>query len=214
MGIERELDAIFDAERTLRAAERALMAKKDQALAAELSKRVDEALGLEDAAEANLRLFRLADLCAQVPGPAMADALVRILGADDLAVRNEAGEALLDVAYDRYAEVARAIERALDAGVRGPAMMELPFLLSEVAEPSAMPLLRRFAAHPDADVVAAAIEAFAQLGDPAAAEVLEGLLDDKRVVTLDDDSEDGIQSTLSELAAEALETLGGDGEEG
>src|SRR5690606_7180174 len=126
MGIEQELDAIFDAERALRAAERALLADKGPALAAQLARRVEEALALEDAGEAALRLFRLADLCAQVPGPQMADALIRILNADDLAVRNEAGEALLDVAYDRYAEVARAIERALDAGLRGPAMMELP----------------------------------------------------------------------------------------
>ncbi len=207
MGLREQLNAIFDAERALRAGEAALLAKKDKALVAALSAAVDEAASHESPAEASLRLYRLADLCAQVPGPEMADALIRILNHDDAAVRNEAGEALLDVAYDRYAEVARAVERALDASLHGPAMSELPFMLAEIGEPSAIPLLRRFAAHPDPDVVAATIEAFAELGDPAAVPTLESLADDDRVVTLDDDTEEGITSTIGELAEEALEAL-------
>ncbi len=213
MGHREKLNAIFDAERALRAAEADLMSHRDKALVKALAEAVDEAAAHESASEASLRLYRLADLCAQVPGPEMADALIKILNYDDAAVRNEAGEALLDVAYDRYAEVARAIERALDATLQGPAMMELPFLVSEIGEPSAVPLLRRFASHPDPDVVAAAIEAIAELGDPAAIPVLEELVDDERVVSLDDDTEEGITSTLGELAEEALEALSGAGPE-
>jgi HEAT repeat protein len=209
MGYRDKLNAIFDAERALRAAEADLLSHRDQSLVKALAEAVDEAIAHEDAAEASLRLYRLADLCAQLPGPEMADALVRILSSEDAAVRNEAGEALLDVAYDRYAEVARAVERALDATLDGPAMIELPFLISEVGEPSAVPLLRRFAAHPNPDVVAAAIEAFAELGDPAAAPTLEALAGDERVVSLDDDTGEGITSTLGELAEEALEALSG-----
>jgi HEAT repeat protein len=209
MGQRETLNAIFDAERALRDREAELLARKDKALVELLGRAVDEALALDDADEAGRRLFRLADLCAQVGGPEMADALIRILNTDDLHARNEAGEALLDLAYDRYAEVARAIERALDRTLHGPAMLELPFLLSEVGEPSALKLIRRFSEHPDPDVVAAAIEAFAELGDPAAIEVLEALVSDDREVTLEDDSDENITSTIGELAEEAIDTLSG-----
>jgi HEAT repeat protein len=207
MGQSDTLNAIFDAERALRAHEAELLSRKDKALAEVLGRAVDQALALDDREEAGLRLFRLADLCAQVGGPLMADALIRILNADDPHARNEAGEALLDFAYDRYAEVARAIERALDQTMAGPAMLELPFLLAEVGEPSALKLIRRFADHPDPDVVAAAIEAFAQLGDPAAIETLEQLTEDDREVTLEDDSDESITSTIGELAEEAIHSL-------
>ncbi|HJK93466.1 MAG TPA: hypothetical protein RMH26_22210, partial [Polyangiaceae bacterium LLY-WYZ-15_(1-7)] len=149
------LETIFDADRRLREAEAALLQTPRKALATLLADAVDEAVALDDRAEAEMRLERLADLCAQVPGPAMADALIRILDDHEPRVRVAAGEALLDVAYDYYAEVARAIERSLDAGSQVRALAELPFLLVEVGEPSAGPLLRRFLAHPDAHVVAA-----------------------------------------------------------
>jgi HEAT repeat protein len=207
MGQKETLNALFDAERALRAREAELLGRKDKALADLLGRAVDEALALDDADEAGLRLFRLADLCAQVGGPSMCDALIRILNAHDLQARNEAGEALLDLAYDRYAEVARAIERALDQPLHGPAMLELPFLLSEVGEPSALKLLRRFSEHPDADVVAAAIEACAVLGDPAAVDFLERLTGDEREVTVEDDSDESLSSTLGELATEAIDAL-------
>ena len=54
-----------------------------------------------------MRLERLADLCAQVPGPEMTDALIDIMDYGKPPVRIAAGEALLDVAYEYYAEVAR-----------------------------------------------------------------------------------------------------------
>ena len=95
-----------------------------------------------------LRLERLADLCAQVEGPEMADALIAILDDDAPSVRVQAAEALVDVGFERYAEVARAIERALARGEHGPAMQELPWVLCEIAEPSARPLIARFLQEP------------------------------------------------------------------
>ncbi|MEM6959144.1 MAG: hypothetical protein AAF645_25910, partial [Myxococcota bacterium] len=115
------LNAVFEADRALRTAERSLLAGDKSALVKELAAAVTEAKGLGDVVEASMRLERLADLCAQVPGPEMADALIAILDEDEPSVRFAAGEALLDVAYDYYAEVAHAIDRALDRGDSGPA---------------------------------------------------------------------------------------------
>ena len=141
-----------------------------------------------------------------VPGPKMADALIRILDHGEPSVRAEAGEALLDVAFERFKEVARAVERALDRDHRGVAMQELPFVLTEVRDPDPIPLVARFLAHPDAAVVAAAIEAMAAYGDPGAAQFLEPLLDDEREATLEDVDEG--PTAIGELAAAALEELG------
>lgn len=196
------LGAIFDAERSLRVAEAELLA--DPAVRDVLRGAVDEALALDDEDEATLRLERLADLCAQVPGPEMADAMIAILNSELPAVRVAVGEALLDVAYDYYAEVARAIDRALDDGTKVRALEELPFMLAEVGEPGAAKQLRRFLDHADARVVAAAIEAGTELGLVELKDTLFELSDDERDVTLEDLDE---TMTLGELARQALQHL-------
>jgi HEAT repeat protein len=136
----------------------------------------------------------------------MTDALIAILNDPEPRVRVAAGEALRDLGYERYAEVARGIERALDSGATGLAMCELPWVLAEIAEPSALPLLRRFLDHRSEDVIAAAIEALAQLQDPDAIPDLERFLGDTRMVVIED-FEDETKTTLGELAADALEML-------
>jgi len=208
MSLHDHLQRIFDADRTLRAAEKALLRKKrSDELVVLLVGATDEALSLDDREEASIRLERLADLCAQVPGPEMADALIAILNHDEPRVRVAAGEALRDVGYERYAEVARGIERALDRDETGPAMSELPWVLAEIAEPSALPLIRRFLEHPSPDVIAAAIEALSQLGEPEAVGDLERFLGDDRTVIIED-FEDETKTTLDELAEDALRMLG------
>ncbi len=207
MSLPDELQRVFDADRALREAESALLRKKGSAeLTGLLERETQLALRLEDRREAAMRLERLADLCAQVPGPQMTDALIAILNDSEPRVRVAAGEALRDLGYERYAEVARGIERALDGGADGLAMSELPWVLAEIAEPSALPLLRRFLDHRSADVVAAAIEALAQLQDPDAIPDLERFLGDARMVVIED-FEDETKTTLGELAADALEML-------
>src|SRR5688572_13173067 len=139
MGLREHLDAMFRADRSLREEETQLLASGEAAaLETLLAEAVEEARGLRDRREGAMRLERLADLCAQVQGPRMVDALIDILDDEDPGVRVAAGEALLDVGYERYAEVARAIERALEKKRTGPAMSELPWLLAEVGEPSAL----------------------------------------------------------------------------
>lgn len=210
MSLPQELDRIFDADRTMRSAEATLLRnKRSEQLVTILSNATSEALMLEDRTEAAMRLERLADLCAQVPGPEMTDALIAILNDAEPRVRVAAGEALRDVGFERYAEVARGIERALERSEDGLAMSELPWVLAEIAEPSALPLIRRFLQHPSPDVIAAAIEALAQLQDPGAVEDLRRFAGDARIVTIED-FEDETKTTLGELAREALEVLGYD----
>ncbi len=204
MSLSHELQRIFDSDRALRMAENGVLRHKDaEELVALLERETEHALSMEDREEGTMRLERLADLCAQVPGPRMTDALIAILNDAEPRVRVAAGEALRDLGFERYAEVARGIERALDRNADGLAMSELPWVLAEIAEPSALGLIRRFLDHPNADVVAAAIESLAQLRDPESIADLERFLSDSRVVTIED-FEDETKTTLGELAAEAL----------
>lgn len=200
------LTAIFDADRTLRDAEQDLLAADEAAVSEVLANAVDDATDLDDDEEKNMRLARLADLCAQVPGPDMVDALLAILDEELPSARVAAADALVDVAFERYAEVARGVERALARGEDGNMMGELPWVLAEVAEPSACNLIGRFLEQQDTGVVASAVEALASLGDPAATKLLEPMVNDERMVDLDD--QDGeVSASLGELVQEALDML-------
>lgn len=207
MSLFDELNRIFDADRTMREAESSLLRNKgSDELITLLERETQSALAMQDRKEATMRLERLADLCAQVPGPRMTDTLIAILNDDEPRVRVAAGEALRDLGYERYAEVARGVERALDREEAGLSMSELPWVLAEIAEPSALFLIRRFLDHPSPDVVAAGIEALTQLQDPEASADLERFVDDTRTVTIDD-FEAETKTTLGELAREALGML-------
>jgi HEAT repeat protein len=207
---EQFLETIFRADRELRDAEAHLMETRDQnTLVDILWKATEAARKMQDRREGAVRLERLADLCAQVSGPRMTDALILILDDEDPAVRVAAGEALLDVGYERYAEVARGIERVLEKKHKGSSMAELPWVLAEIGEPSALGLIRRFLENEDAEVCASAIEALATLTDPGAIPALEALVDDEREVSIDD-GESETTTTIGELAVEAIAELGGE----
>lgn len=207
MDAKQLLDDLFDADLRAQAAEAKLLADTDSpALQASLEQAADEALAMPDARIAAARLLRLADLCAQVQGPRLADVLLRILNHESPEVRVAAGEALRDFAYDRYAEVARAIDRAFDRGLSGPALAEVPWILAEIGEPSALPLVARCLKHSDVEVVASGIEALAELGDAQAVPLLEPLVGDARVVELHE-GDAGYSTTIGELAQEAITDL-------
>jgi HEAT repeat protein len=207
MSAKQLLDTLFDADRKVREAEALLFAESDEEeLSKALERAVEQALTLSDADESQGRLIRLSDLCAQVQGPRMAGALMRILNHEAPEVRVAAGEALRDFAYDRYAEVARAVEGALAAQLAGPALSEVPWILAEIGEPSALPLIGRCLTHPDPDVIASGVEALAELGDPEAIPLLEPLTRDQRVVELSE-GDGSYSTTLAELASEAITEL-------
>jgi HEAT repeat protein len=201
------LAALFDADRALLQAEEAFLSGgADHLLAGALDAATTEAFAL-GGDEAEIRLRRIADLAAQLEGPVAVAVILRVLDHDEPSVRVEAGEALLDVAYERFKEVARGVEHLLETQHTGLSMRELPFVLAEVREPMPTVLLVRFLKHADAEVVAAAVEALAELGDPSAIPHLERVLDDSREVEVED-LEDATAS-IGDLAADAIVALGG-----
>ncbi len=203
---DQHLESIFAADRALRAAEKELLAQPPGQVAELLVGQVSAAKKLEVGAERTMRLERLADLCAQVPGPKTIVALIDVLDEEETSTRALAGDALLDVAYDRYAEVARAIEQAVAANRQGPAMAELPWIVQEVGEPSALKLIGSFLKHRDAHVVASAIEALSELSDPDAIDLLVPLTKDTREAVVDEFEEE-TAGTIGQLATEAIAVL-------
>ncbi len=206
--LKENLSALFDAERTARALHTALIAQPRAQLVEELRGATKTALSEGDEAESALRLARIAVVLGDLDGAEVVDLLVDILGSDSPEARVQAGEALEGLAFDRFKEVALGIERAVDRLPKGsPALTELPFLLAEVGEPGCVKLLGRFLKHADAEAVAAAIEALAELGDPAAIPLLAPLEKDPRQVQLDEEDGEGERVGLGDLAFEAKEIL-------
>lgn len=206
--IKENLSALFDAERTARTLHAGLLDQDRGQLVKELDAAARAALKTSDDDESSLRLSRIAVLLGDLDGGEVVDLLVDILGSESPEARVQAGEALEGLAFDRFKEVALGIERAVDRLPKGsPALTELPFLLAEVGEPGCVKLLGRFLKHADAEAVAAAIEALAELGDPAAIPLLAPLEKDPRQVQLDEEDGEGERVGLGDLAFEAREIL-------
>ncbi|WP_437926594.1 hypothetical protein WMF37_47615 [Sorangium sp. So ce291] len=216
--IETTLNKLFDAERTARRLHDDLAAMPGDALLDVLTDAIASAGRENDEDEAALRLVRIASLLGENEGPRALDALIDVLASEHPEARQAAGEEIETLAYDRFKEVAQAIERALKRlPVGSSALPELPYLIAEVPEPGVPKLLGQFLSHKDPDAVAAAIETLVEIGDPAHAPLIQPLLDDKRTVELADDGGDDATSevTIGELAEEALGLLAPyeDGEE-
>ena len=206
--LPRLIADLYAAERSVRELHGRIGAARPADRIAALAVATADALKLEDEEEASARLVRLAALLGDLEGPQAADMLIDILGADSLEARQAAGEALEDVAFDRFKELALAVERALDRLPPGHvALTELPFLLSEVPEPGVRRLLGRFLGHRDPEAVAATIEAIVDHGDIGAADLLVPLEHDTRQVEMEDEEGDGGRVTIGELATEARSVL-------
>lgn len=161
-----------------------------------------------------LELESIAQILGHLSGPRAVDVLIDILGSEEAGARHAAGLVLEEVAFERFKEVALGVERALQNLPKDHlALTELPYLLTEVPEPGAIKLIHRFFDHPNEEVVASAIEASVELGDPASIQKLARLEKDTRLVELDEEDEDQppeASVTIGELAKEArlmLETL-------
>jgi HEAT repeat protein len=174
-----------------------------------LREAVLEGLGHGEGPEAAASLVPIAEILGELDGPDVCDLLIDLLGSDEPEVRFTAGRALQDLAFDRFKEVAEATERAIKRLPRdNEALRELPYVVAEVGEPGVPKILRAYLGHADADVVAAAIEALAALGDPAAIPELRKLVKDPRTVQLDDGDGD-TQASIGVLANEAIDMIGG-----
>jgi hypothetical protein len=198
----------FEAERNVRQLHAELAEVPPDVLIETLGASVGEALTLGDGEEAALRLVRLSSLLGELEGPRTVDLLIDILGSEEPEARHAAGEALEELAFDRFKEVALGTERALDRLRRGnPALLELPYLLSGIGEPGVRKLLGRFLQNEDPDAVSAAIEAIVEMGDGGAAPLLESLVSDTREVSLEDEEGEEGSVTIGELAREAITLL-------
>jgi HEAT repeat protein len=180
-----------------------------------LAEVASEARGRSSEEDRVLELQAVAQILGQMEGPRAVDALIDILGSEEAGARQAAGVILEETAFERFKEVALAVERAL---TRLPAdhlaLSELPYLLMEIPEPGVSKLLQRFLDHTNAEVVAAAIEATVEMGDSGSAPKLAKLEKDTRLVELDEE-EDGhdhpTSVTIGDLAKEArlmLEAMG------
>lgn len=207
--IDRSLNQLFDAERAVRRLHDELAEQPENELLEGLLEALPPALQHADEDEAALRLVRIASLLGELSGPRVVDALIDVMGSEHPEARRAAGEELEELAYERFKEVASGIERAIKRlPVGSPALPELPYLLSEIPEPGAVKLVGQFLSHPDADAVAAAIEALVEMGDPATMKLMQPLMGDQRTVELaDEGGETMSEVTIGELAAEAVEML-------
>jgi hypothetical protein len=208
--IEATLQALFNAERAVREAHDDLVEADSAQLLPLLERAAREALKLDDVDEdeASLRLSRIAAILGELQGARVVDLLIDILGSDEPEARRAAGEAIAELTFDRFKEVALGVERALDRlPDESPALAELPYLLAEVPEPGATKLLGRFLQHRNADAVAAAIEAIVEVGDPAALPLLAPLAGDTRQVQLEDEGGTEGEATIGELVEEARSIL-------
>jgi HEAT repeat protein len=202
------LTRLLKADRALREAHSAVLDVDDKrALLRAIEQEVTRAFTDRDSEEGGARLMCLADLLVDVTGPEAARLLVRILGHEEPAVRVAAGEGLVELLYDRYAEVARMLEAAVDKGTDVVALSEIPFILAEVGEPGGVKIVSKLLKHADADVVGAAIEGLAAMGDPSVIKLLEPLRNDKRRVTVEDEAEGLGEVTVGDLADEVISHL-------
>ncbi len=206
---DKSLNELFDAERTVRRLHDELASLPPEELFDTLGAAIPPALREPNEAEASLRLVRIAALLGEHEGPRVVDMLIDVLSSDHPEARKAAGEELEGLAFERFKEVAGGVERALKRLPAGsPALPELPYILAEINEPGVVKLIGSFLGHKDPDAVAAAIEALAEVGDPAAIKLIEPLLHDERTVELADDGGDATsEASLGELATEAIELL-------
>ncbi len=214
--VEQTLNALFDAERKVRQLHDEIVAGNANAVMDHVEKAMKKASDEPDEDEATLRLERLAGLLGEFDGPRAVDLLVDILASELPGAREAAGGQLEGLAFDRFKEVAKGIERALKRlPVGSPALPELPYLLAEVAEaePGVVKLLQQFMAHADADAVAAAIEVAVIVGDPSLVASLEKLQRDNRTVEMSNEQGEEGEVTIGELALDAIDLLEGVSEE-
>lgn len=217
MDFDTELDQLFAAEREARRLHDTLAQHGRQellGLVTALRGKINAASSLEPE-EASLELVCAARLLGEFEGPEVADALIDVLASEQAEARYEAGEQLAGLAFDRFKEVAQAAERALERLPEDSlALVELPYVLADIPEGGVVKLLGGFLEHKNAEVVAAAIETLAEIGDPAGVKLLEKLRDDARITTVGEEDEGGAEVTIGDLAREAIELLSDEESEG
>jgi len=206
MSMSDKFARLFEAERTARQIHRELVSANAQAVLTAIRQEMI-ALGALAAEERALRLVRICAILGNLSGDEPVDILIDTLNVDAPEARLAAGEALEGIAFERFKEVALGCERALKRLPQdAPALVELPYIIGEVAEGGVVKLLGHFLKAKEADVVAAAIEALVEVEDPAAIPLLKPLQGDARMVELEEEAD---AVSIGSLASEACEILEG-----
>lgn len=160
--------------------------------------------GIDSEADVPVTLVRTAELLVNVMTEKAVTTLAGGLGSENPTVRMLCGDALMHVAEDDLELLKPAIDDILKKG--GTAAEEMPFVLLEVDDPEIPRILEKFLKSSEGEVVAAAIEALIEIGDPECEGPLKALLNDSREVTLDEGSDDET-TTIGQLAKDALAML-------
>ena len=161
---------------------------------------------IEPEADVPITLVRTAEMLVGVMTEKSVATLAAGLGSENATVRMLCGDALMHIAEEDLELLKPAVDDVLKQG--GTAAEEMPFVLLEVDDPEIPKILEAFLKSSEGEVVAAAIEALIELGDPDCEPAIKALVDDKREVTLDEGVEDET-TTIGRLAQDALAMLEG-----
>jgi HEAT repeat protein len=179
---------------------------EDAELVPRLSVALDDARAQDDRTERSFRLQVLADVLSRVDDAGATALLLGILSDPDSSVRARAAMGLARGGAERLPVLAKVVLDALDDGLEGPALLELPGLLLDCADidtPPPLDVFVRLLDHEDADVAAEAACALAEVDVDGVRELLESFLDDERSLS---DVAAG-PNTLGALIGQLLDTL-------
>ena len=148
-------------------------------------KQMHDQIGANDALP--FGLVRITEMLINYDSEAVAKLLGAGLGHPNPDVRLLSGDAMLHLTEEGLQRIMPAVEEILERG--GLGAEEMPFLLTDVDDPEVPRILERFLNQDEADVVASAIEAMAEYGDPNSIPVLEQLTGDTRPVSVEENSD-------------------------
>lgn len=156
---------------------------------------------LKEDEEIPITLIRCAEMLVGVMTENVVKTLILGLDHDNPTVRLLSGDAITHVAEENIDLIKPALDDVLKSG--GTAAEEMPFILTELDDPEVDNILEKFLAHQKPEVVASAIEAFTEIGNPEIIPILEKLTDDSRTVAADAELGDE-ETTIGQLASEAI----------
>lgn len=161
--------------------------------------------GLSDSDPLPVGLVRIAEMMLNLDDKQILTTLSDGLGHENGDIRLLSGDALLHLAEEGIENIMPAVDRALEKG--GLQAEEMPFMLVDVNHPEVPRVLERFLKVKNPEIVASAIEALAEFGDPSSCDALGKLLNDKRTVAAEGDEANGGNWTIAQLAQDAIDLL-------
>ncbi len=150
-----------------------------------------------------LPLIHTAEMLIDLATPKAAKLLGQGLCHPSLEIRILSGNALMHLAEEGLRAIQPAVDFVLEKG--GVGAEEMPFILAEVDDAEVPRLLARFLASAEADVVASALEAVVECGDPESVADVEKLVGDSREVLVEEGEAE--KTTIGQLAEDARDLL-------